>query len=236
MSCIYVLRCANNSFYIGRTIDIVQRFNSHRNGFGSQWTKAHKVDSIVELIPDGPFQELVTTLQYMSKYGTNNVRGGPWCQLTLGQSQLDTIRDLLASEGFKRPPEDLTVVEATETLLNMANAEVAHMVAANIVAPNTIVDTVAPLKAPSKHNQIWTDEEISRLRDELGQGIPLDTIASNHQRTANAIRARVGLIIRQLNEQGLSGDQISRDLNLTTLDVQSSLSRRAPSLTSYLNE
>jgi hypothetical protein len=102
MSCVYVLSCEHDKFYVGRTIDVLARFNAHKHGFGSMWCRAHPAKAIVELLSDLPFLELTTTLQYMSKFGIENVRGGPWCALTLSQGDMDTIQRFLHSEGFAR--------------------------------------------------------------------------------------------------------------------------------------
>jgi HsdR family type I site-specific deoxyribonuclease len=43
----YVIRCNDDSFYIGQTDDLPRRWNEHRKGTGAQWTKAHKPIEIV---------------------------------------------------------------------------------------------------------------------------------------------------------------------------------------------
>jgi putative endonuclease len=37
----YILRCANDSYYIGSTTELDQRIIQHKNGFGSNYTKKH---------------------------------------------------------------------------------------------------------------------------------------------------------------------------------------------------
>ena len=37
---IYILRCADGSYYTGRTTDIVRRMTQHQLGEGSQWTRS----------------------------------------------------------------------------------------------------------------------------------------------------------------------------------------------------
>jgi len=39
--CIYVLKCSDNSFYIGQTENYESRLQAHRNGKGAEWTKNH---------------------------------------------------------------------------------------------------------------------------------------------------------------------------------------------------
>jgi hypothetical protein len=203
MSCVYVLACANEKYYVGRTIDVIARFNAHKHGFGSMWCRAHPAKAIVELLSDLPFLELTTTLQYMSKHGIENVRGGPWCSLTLSQADTDMIERFLHSEGFARkttkeieePPEE---------------------------APE-----------PARKGKPWTPEEDAKLLTSLSQSISLETISASHGRTEGAIRARAALHAKRLQDTGLSPEAISVQLNMTLKDVHQCLyGRRGPDLSS----
>jgi hypothetical protein len=168
MSCIYVLSCENNTFYIGRTTNVVKRFNAHRLGLGSMWTQANKPIAILELIDDGPFVELVTTLQYMYKYGLECVRGGPWCTLVLTTADIDTIHKLLASEGFQRSEQPVLVYpeEDTDTASNTGTTN-------------------------GNAGKKWDSDQISKLVMHITDAMPVAEIAKRLQRTEGAIRARV---------------------------------------------
>jgi hypothetical protein len=221
MSCIYTLHCEHDCYYIGRTIDIVGRFNSHKAGFGAVWTKAHRPLAILELVPDGPFQELVVTLCYMKKYGLANVRGGPWCNLVLSQGDIDTIQKMLEMEGFARPNQG-------------------PVQQPNVPQP-TAEDVNIEIPKPDEHEAVftrsgykWDNNENSRLLAELSQALPLETISRNHGRSEGAIRSRVSLFVRDLAEKGISPSEICRQLNLTERDVQQALHKRNVDLTSYL--
>lgn len=37
----YILKCSNNTYYVGSTTDLDQRFLQHTNGVGSNYTKKH---------------------------------------------------------------------------------------------------------------------------------------------------------------------------------------------------
>ena len=39
--CVYVLKCSDNSFYIGQTDNLEKRLNEHKNGQGAKWVKNH---------------------------------------------------------------------------------------------------------------------------------------------------------------------------------------------------
>lgn len=83
---LYVLRLVNDKYYVGSTskADPQQRIKEHMNGFYSaQWVKKYKPVDTAEIIDLGHVTkaeaehlELQRTLQYMKKYGYQNVRGG----------------------------------------------------------------------------------------------------------------------------------------------------------------
>ena len=51
---------------------------SHFTGEGSEWTKRHKAEKIIDIRSGGKLLEKCVTLEYMCLKGWNNVRGGPW--------------------------------------------------------------------------------------------------------------------------------------------------------------
>ncbi len=44
---VYILQCADTSLYTGITTDVARRFDEHKMGIGSQYTRAKKVQRIV---------------------------------------------------------------------------------------------------------------------------------------------------------------------------------------------
>lgn len=80
----YILRLIENKYYVGITSNIEKRMNQHFSGQGAKWTKIYKPLEIIEIEPfTHKWQESYTTLITMKKYGIENVRGGPWCQINL---------------------------------------------------------------------------------------------------------------------------------------------------------
>lgn len=78
---IYVLKLENGKYYVGKSDDVNKRFEQHVNGKGSVWTKKHKPILLEKKIENvSAFEEDKTTLEYMAKYGMENVRGGSYCQ------------------------------------------------------------------------------------------------------------------------------------------------------------
>lgn len=101
---VYALACADDTFYVGKTKDLVTRFLKHKQG-GSQWTSLHPAESIVDLVNDenDDFYELSKTLQFIQMYGTSRVRGGPFAMANLPQSDLPIIEMLSTELPFDEP-------------------------------------------------------------------------------------------------------------------------------------
>lgn len=202
MSCIYVIRCAHGKYYVGRTIDVVSRFNAHARGLGAVWTRAHlPLDGIVELHPDAEFHELVITLKTMKTYGIENVRGGPWCSLVLSATELETITEMMRSEGFARP----------ET------------------RPDTVV-TMTDDEPKSRKGHKWDSMEDASLLQELVQNLSAAEIATRHARTEGAIKTRVAHHATLLATEGKAVSDIASILHLTQADVHLCLHRRLPEM------
>ena len=83
---LYVLSLKEGKYYVGITSkkNPYDRISEHMNGFyTAQWVKKYKPIKPVEIIDIGNITkeetdrlELQRTLQYMKKYGYQNVRGG----------------------------------------------------------------------------------------------------------------------------------------------------------------
>jgi predicted GIY-YIG superfamily endonuclease len=82
---LYVLECAPTksggpaTWYIGVSYALNNRIAQHASGRGSAWTRIHPVVRIAEVRMSATLQlERDVTLQYMRRYGWQNVRGGPY--------------------------------------------------------------------------------------------------------------------------------------------------------------
>ena len=78
---VYVLKLKNNKWYIGDTMNLQQTLDKIKKGRGPFWTQRNKVKSIEKTFKDGDLKTI--TLEYMRKYGWQNVRGYAWEQWTL---------------------------------------------------------------------------------------------------------------------------------------------------------
>ena len=84
MVTIYGLRLVSGKFYVGMTQNKFDRIDAHRRGFGAAWTRKYPpVD--YEFVRTGmeKSDEDRLTIELMSKYGVDNVRGGKWVQVVL---------------------------------------------------------------------------------------------------------------------------------------------------------
>ena len=100
MVSIYVLKLKYNKYYIGKTINPNYRLKDHFSKGGSEWTKKYKPVSIIELKHNcNDSDEQIVTQDYMKRYGIENVRGGPWCQVTLPKKTIDSIQHILRANN-----------------------------------------------------------------------------------------------------------------------------------------
>jgi predicted GIY-YIG superfamily endonuclease len=102
MSTLYILQLEDDKWYIGKTDDIHKRFEQHKNGKGSEWTRLYKPIKMVETRKiTSIHDETNVTKDFMKKYGIDNVRGGAYCQTVLSESIEETIKHELNSSSDK---------------------------------------------------------------------------------------------------------------------------------------
>lgn len=111
---IYILKCQNDKFYIGKTSrSIEERIQEHGifsgsssglagwtgsafsgsgltgSASGSAWTRLHKPIHLIDSFEEKSiFDEDNTTKKYMMKYGIQNVRGGSYATIELTKNQI----------------------------------------------------------------------------------------------------------------------------------------------------
>lgn len=93
MTTIYILKLEKNKYYVGKTNNLEKRKEDHMNGTASLWTKKYKPLSVEKIIPNAsPYDEDKYTIEYMNKYGIDNVRGGIYVTEDLDELQRYTIQ------------------------------------------------------------------------------------------------------------------------------------------------
>jgi len=102
MEQLYVLQCKSNKYYIGKTTDIMRRYQEHQSGKGSSWTTKYPPIRIELCRPlQGDHDENNITKDYMKKYGIEHIKGGIYTQVYLPldiisvlQKELQGVTDL----------------------------------------------------------------------------------------------------------------------------------------------
>ena len=110
---LYVLECEpmneKPTFYIGVSYALNNRIAQHCSGRGSAWVKLHPVVRIKEVRMNATLDlERQITLEYMRRYGWENVRGGPY-----------------SKPFMRRPPRELRG-EDPESVVVREQKHVAH--------------------------------------------------------------------------------------------------------------
>jgi cellular nucleic acid-binding protein len=92
---IYAIQLEEGKYYIGKTNNPQFRLESHFNSNGSEWTKLYKPIKVLEVKSNcDDYDEDKITIQYMDKYGINNVRGGSFVSMKLDNSSIETLRKM----------------------------------------------------------------------------------------------------------------------------------------------
>jgi len=92
MEYLYVLKLEKSKWYVGKTSDVMKRYQQHVDGKGSAWTTKYSPISLVESKPiSSHHDENNVTKDYMKKYGVDNVRGGSYTQIKLDDSVISVL-------------------------------------------------------------------------------------------------------------------------------------------------
>lgn len=102
MATLYILQLEDDKWYVGKTDDVAKRYQQHKSGYGSEWTKLYKPIKIEKSQPiKSIHDETNITKDLMKKYGIDNVRGGAYCQTSLPEHVVQTIKHELNSGSDK---------------------------------------------------------------------------------------------------------------------------------------
>ena len=101
---VYVLQLKDGNYYIGWSENIEDRIVSHFTGAGSEFTKKHPPEKVLDVRAGGKLLEKLVTLEMMCQKGWQNVRGGPW-------TATDLKSPPVALRKSKAPPCDSVFYE-----------------------------------------------------------------------------------------------------------------------------
>ena len=89
---IYVLKLQGGRYYIGKSDNVMKRYQQHLEGNGSAWTRKYKPVSFEKAIENvSSFEEDKITKEYMSKYGIDKVRGGSYSEIELSDFHIAAL-------------------------------------------------------------------------------------------------------------------------------------------------
>jgi predicted GIY-YIG superfamily endonuclease len=93
MEQLYVLQCEKGKYYVGKTTDVMKRFDEHKSGKGSVWTTRYKPVKMLECRAiTNDHDENNVTKDYMKKYGIEHVRGGTYAQTILSPEVISVLQ------------------------------------------------------------------------------------------------------------------------------------------------
>jgi superfamily II DNA helicase RecQ len=104
---VYILKLQQEKYYIGKTNTdkgVNKRFDEHCQGgsMSAEWTKKYKpLEIIKEINNASDFDEDRYVLEYMEKYGIDNVRGGSYSSIKLTDLKVDEIHQKIQSATNK---------------------------------------------------------------------------------------------------------------------------------------
>lgn len=185
MEHVYVLECDGSKYFVGKTNDICKTFNEHLNK-QHDLTKPYTSIKIIEINnTNGMFDEQSKTLEYMTKYGHDNVRGGPYINATLTKEQKRSI--------------NASIVSATK----------------NNEKQTINTNQKYTWNKKKTYGVKWTEEEEKLLIKEMAIDKNYKKIAQSHNRTEIAIQARVRLLVNKEIKNGKTEEEACKCLNIT---------------------
>ena len=99
---IYILKLQNNKYYVGKTNNPKKRLVEHYDGYGSAWTNKYRPIKVLELISNSDdYDEEKYTIEYMKKFGIENVRGGTFTTIHLPKFQIEYLEKVINSTSNK---------------------------------------------------------------------------------------------------------------------------------------
>lgn len=90
---IYILKLQEGKYYIGKSNNVIKRYQQHVEGTGSSWTRKYKPITLEKTVAQqSAFDEDKFVKEYMSEHGIENVRGGSYVADELTQQQIDSLK------------------------------------------------------------------------------------------------------------------------------------------------
>lgn len=111
--CSISFKCKFDKYFIGKTSKKIKKSTNNGESIydiknyksSCAWTNKYKLESVIEITEKSANN---LTLEYMDKYGIENVRGGSWQQLELTDVQIGEIRMTLEVKRLVKYGHELT--------------------------------------------------------------------------------------------------------------------------------
>lgn len=95
---IYMLYCANNTYYTGYTTDLVKRYQSHLNGKGGRYTRSFKPSTVAQswlfICDQSTAMKIEYRIKQLSRHQKETLIETPALLFVLCQLPDDLIADL----------------------------------------------------------------------------------------------------------------------------------------------
>ena len=102
MLTIYILRLEKGKYYVGKTTNLQNRIQQHIDKNASVWTRKYSFEEIYQTFKNSDnYDEDKYTLQMMSKFGIDNVRGGSFSNINLSYNTKRHIIHMIRSSENK---------------------------------------------------------------------------------------------------------------------------------------
>jgi len=116
---IYVLQLIDDRYYVGRTGNILRRIEQHFTGCGSLYTMMYKPIKVIEVTEEFKKEdERNKTLEIMSKYGWEKVRGAGWRSL-----EIKKPKEKIYKKKKNEDERSIIINEHDKELLQLYNYE-----------------------------------------------------------------------------------------------------------------
>jgi len=107
---IYIIKLANDKYYIGEAVNVEKKLNEHASGTASKYTSKYKPTNIKKVIPKSdPSHVNKYILKYMIKYGMNSVRGGSFENEILNLEQIKYLNKCGIKQKEKEIEKDISL-------------------------------------------------------------------------------------------------------------------------------
>ena len=206
---VYVLKCEEGKIYVGRTTRIAMRLFEHWEGIGSQWTRTYPPICVLRIIETtSTYDEGNYVKEYMHTHGIDNVRGGAYVTHTLSVEQKTLITKEIreaknlcllcgASNHFCNNCPNKTQRGSPRPHRHGSPRPTASERSPRRGSPQPVthkrVGNMHRSPSPNRMaGNAWTNDEEARLLEEYANGLDVETLATYHERTQNAIRMKLG--------------------------------------------